>query len=350
MSSPVLYGSFNLNDNVNFFVIRKPISTVSITPTYFKIGRLTGMKKTGETTNERTIKMDVRVLGVSRSDLENQLDSMQQALNLRQQQLSMRTNDTRYFLADCVAMEAQLAPGQVLSTTVSLTFICYDPYAYSLQTTTFDTGDMQLTYNSTLIAYTGSTVVTGGGTAETFPVIRIYQHTTALTTTLTTQLNSGSAYSQLSVAALSSPLAANDQLIIGTSTTKTVTVSTAAPQGATTVNVTTFTSNATYTVGTQVKKDLTINSIQINQVVDNTILVVGTPLPTVNGDYIDIYCDPNDNVNGFTAQKNGGPDLSTVAGVFPEIEPIATEFDFIVKANSQPTIDVLFTYTSRWLS
>jgi len=350
MATTITYGTFNLNDNINYFVIKKPISTVAVSPTYFKIGRLTGMKKTGETVNERMIKMDIRVLGVSRSDLEDKIDAMQQALNLRQQQLTMRTNDARYFIADCLGLEAQLAPGQILSTVVSASFICYDPYAYSLQTTTFDTGNVLFTYDNPSQTYISSFSVTGGGTAETFPIIRVTQNTPTLTTTLSAQLNSGSSYAQISVAALTSALAVNDQLIIGTSTTKSVTVSVAAPIGATTVNVTTFTANATYNVGTQVKKDLTISTIQINQNVDNTILIVGTPLPTTIGDYVDIYCDPHDNVNGFTAQKNGGPGVSAVAGVFPEIEPISTGFTMYVRANSQPLLDVLFTYTSRWLS
>jgi predicted phage tail component-like protein len=350
MSSPVYYGSFNLNDNINYFVIQKPISTVNIAPTFFKIGRLTGMKKTGETINERTIKISVRVLGTDRGDLENKIDALQQAMNLRQQQLAMRTNDNRYYIADCVGIEGTLAPGQILSTVLALTFICYDPYGYSLQTSTYDTGDVQFTYNAPTSNYIYQLSFAAGGTAETYPVIRVTQHTPTLATTLTSQLNSGSAYTQISVAALPSALAVNDHLIIGTSPNKSVIVSTAAPAGATTVNVSSFTANSTYTVGTSVKKDLTMNSIQITQQTDNTILALGLPLPAAFGDYVDIYCDPYDNVNGYTAQVNGGPGLTSVGGVFPVVEPITTNFTFYIGANSQPTVDILFTYTSRWLS
>lgn len=350
MSSPVYYGTFNLNDNVNYFVIKKPISTVNIIPTYFKIGRLTGMKKTGETTNERTVKIDIRVLGTSRSDLENKIDALQQAMNLRQQQLSIRTNDTRYYVADCIQIEGSLSPGQILSTTLSLTFICYDPYAYSLQVSTFDTGNVQFTYDPVSTKYIYSFGFAAGGTAETRPVIRVTQQTPTLSTTLTTQLTSGSAYSQLQVAALPSALAVNDHLIIGTSPNKSVVVSTTAPVGATTINVTSFTSNTTYAVGTTVKKDLTMNSLQITQQTDNSILALGLPLPSNFGDYVDIYCDPYDNVNGYTAQVNGGPGLTTVGGIFPVVEPTTTNFVFYIGANSQPTVDILFTYTSRWLS
>lgn len=350
MGFPVTYGSFNLNDGINFFVIQKPISTVSVAPTYFKIGRLDGMKKTGEATNERQIKMTVRVIGTSRIDLENQIDIMQQALNLRQQQLTVRMNDTRYYLADCIAMDGSLGPGQILTTLVTLTFICYQPYALALQTTTYDTGNVLLPFSNPDNAYKTTLSVTGGGTVYNYPKIRVIQQTSPMTTTLTAQLTSGSAYSQLSVAPIASALNTGDKVIIGTSTTKTVSVSTFTPASSTVIPVNTFTSNATYTVGTSVVRDLTLNTIQFTQTVDNSILVVGTPLPTVNGDYVDIYCDPTDVTNGFTAQKNGGPGVSTVAGVFPVLEPIATGFTVFVTANSTPTLEFIFTYTSRWLS
>ena len=51
----ISYGSFNMNDNINYFVIGKPIEMVKIAPTMFKIGRLAGMKKTGEVVKERQI-------------------------------------------------------------------------------------------------------------------------------------------------------------------------------------------------------------------------------------------------------------------------------------------------------
>ena len=72
-------------------------------------------------------------------------------------------------------------------------------------------------------------------------------------TTLETALTSGTAYTSLSVAALTGAIAAGDTLTIGTgSTTQTVTSSAAAAAGATTIAVVSFTANAAYAIGTAV--------------------------------------------------------------------------------------------------
>src|SRR4051812_36906442 len=158
----VMFGAMNLNDNINYFVVSKPISTVAVAPAMYKISRIAGMKKTGETINERQMTVDVRVLGTSRADLENKIDVLQQALNLRNQKLSIRTNDSRYFYADCIKIDGDLAPGKILSTVLKITFICYQPYAYANSTSTVDTGTLAMTFSSGQL-YTLSQNVTGGG-------------------------------------------------------------------------------------------------------------------------------------------------------------------------------------------
>lgn len=73
------------------------------------------------------------------------------------------------------------------------------------------------------------------------------------TTTLTTALTSGTAYTSVDVQALEAPISSGDTITIGTgATTQTVTASAAAAIGATTIDVNSFTANAAYAVGTTI--------------------------------------------------------------------------------------------------
>ncbi len=77
-------------------------------------------------------------------------------------------------------------------------------------------------------------------------------------TTLSSGLTSGNAYTTLSVAAIAQAEAVGDTLTMGLgSTTQTVTVSTAASIGATTIHVSSFVANAAYASGTPVNDNAT---------------------------------------------------------------------------------------------
>jgi hypothetical protein len=78
--------------------------------------------------------------------------------------------------------------------------------------------------------------------------------TNAASTTLTSALASGTAYTALSVVALPGPLASGTALTIGygTGQTQTVITNVAATVGATSISVNSFTANAVYTIGTNV--------------------------------------------------------------------------------------------------
>lgn len=349
MATPITYGSFNLNDNVNYFVINKSLSAPAIVPTMYKIGRLEGMKKTGETINERQIPIQVRILGTSRTDLESKVDTMQKALNFRNQQFSLRANDSRYFMADCIKCEVDLSPGKVISTIANLLFFCYQPYPFAASASTQDSGTVAMTFSSGQI-YTYSNSVTGGGTVFNRPSIRIYQRTAACSTTLTTGLTNNNVYTTLSVASLPVGLTTRDTLTIGTGPSQNVTVSANASPGATSVSVTSFTANNTYASSTAVNRNVAMTNIQVAQTTDSTHLYITIGLPVVTGDYIDINCDPTNNATGWTAILNSSGFLSTLNGVFPVIEPTSTNFTYTITCNSNPSIQVVYTYTPRWLS
>lgn len=109
------------------------------------------------------------------------------------------------------------------------------------------------TYGNMVITKTGKEVYADAqqGSALNFTSLQIGSG--QLTTTLESGLSSGSAYTSLSVAALTSPVANGQSLTIGTgSTTQTVTASASAAVGDTTISVTSFTANAAYGSGTTV--------------------------------------------------------------------------------------------------
>lgn len=169
------FGSFNLNDGLNYFLLSKDShSLVSVAETLFKVGRLEGMKKTGAVTNERIINAQVRVLGTSRADLENKLDTMMQALALQQQHLTLHSNDSRYFIADCVDAKAPLGPGNVVTTVATLKFVCQQPYALAASASNFNTSNVTLTLVSgSTYQFSGGISIAGGGNIFSRPTITI---------------------------------------------------------------------------------------------------------------------------------------------------------------------------------
>lgn len=168
-STPVYFGSFNLNDNVNYFVIEKTLSTVPIKQTLFKVARLEGMKKTGAVQNERQISIKLRVVGTSRSNLESLLDTLNAALILPQQNLVMHALDARYFIADCTDVQITLPQGSVVSATVSLTFTAQQPFAFATSASSYTTTLSGWTVSSGV--YSANFSVTAGGNVFCRPAV-----------------------------------------------------------------------------------------------------------------------------------------------------------------------------------
>jgi predicted phage tail component-like protein len=352
--NPVLYGNFNLNDGMNFFVVGKSYGFPAINPSMFKIGRLEGMKKVGENINERKIKIDMRILGTSRADLEDKIDNLLNALFNRNQQLVMHSNDNRYFVCDCLDFQCDLATGNIISTTATVEFIAYQPFAYSALPTIFDTGVITMPLQGAALgstSYSQSWTINSGGNVFARPSVRIYQRTPVNATTMTgTALIATHIYGSITCAQTQFNLNVGDDLILSSGGhTQSVVVAQFTPFGSTTINVGGFSANFAYPAGTTITRDMTWGPIQINQTTDQQVLQISTNLPTTTGDYLDINCDPL-TTNGYTVIKNGSGVLSTIAGSFPVLEDGNSGWTITIQANSVPQIQVVWTWQQRWIS
>jgi hypothetical protein len=352
--SPVTYGSFNLNDGINYFVTRKSLGFPAINPSMFKIARLEGMKKVGENINERKIQIEMRILGVSREDLETKIDQLLDALFNRNQNLAMHSNDSRYFICDCVDFKCDLKPGQVISTAATLDFIAYNPFAYSASSTSFDTGIITMPSVGTSLgqaAYSTTYGLNSGGNVFTRPNLRIMQQTPLCSFSMTgATLIAGHIYNSIPCTATPQELNIGDDLILTSGThMQSVVVAAFTPAGSTSVNVGGFAANFAYPAGSSLTRDLTWGQIQVNQTTDQQVLVISSGLPATFGDYIDINCDPT-TTNGFSAILNGGNALSTVAGSFPILEDGSTNWTITILSNSVPQVEFIWTWTPRWIS
>lgn len=277
MAIPVTYGTFNINDGINYYVVgRDSPSFTPIVQTYYKVGRLEGMKKTGEVVNEKHIEVDMIIVGASRSDLETKIDALQQALNLRGQNLVLRSNDSRYYIADCIDCQIQFQPGNTLYCSAKVLFVAVNPWAYAASTSTNDTGTVTMALSSGKIYnLVNNRNITGGGNVFSRPVLRIY------------------------------------------------------------------------------KRDATAvwSQVSVTQNTDAQTLIVSSNLPTTNGGYIDIYCDPGGS-NGFGALLNSTTTQCTVSGIFPVMEPTATSWTIQITTTTNGTFSgqAVWTWTPRWLS
>lgn len=164
---PYTYGSFNLNDGVNFIRQSVDFSTVEVQQATSPIGRFPGVKKTGELLGERVIVVQVLVKSnatpPTRADLETQIDKLQAAMSLRQQNLSLHALDGRYYIADCTKVAIQLAPGQVIAAIATLTFRCQQPYALAASALTYSSGIISPTLVSgSSYTWTSPNIVSAG--------------------------------------------------------------------------------------------------------------------------------------------------------------------------------------------
>lgn len=137
------------------------------------MGRLEGVKKTGETIAEKTITVKMRVLGTSRADLENKIDTMLQALELRQQQLVMHTNDSRYWIADCIDKSISLGQSSIISSVCTLKFLAQQPYALATASSTFTMANQTLGLVSGSVYGTTTQNIVGGGNVFARPTLVI---------------------------------------------------------------------------------------------------------------------------------------------------------------------------------
>lgn len=174
MATPAYYGTFNFNDGINYFLTSKDSSSMpEVKQTYFKIGRLEGVKKTGETIDEKVITCEILILGTSRADLENKIDAAQSAFWTRAQYLQLHTNDTRQGVADCVKFTTKLVGTQIIYAKASVTFVMQIPFPSSQTAQSHDTGSVTLTLVSGTTYTFPNIIVLGGGNVYAYPTITL---------------------------------------------------------------------------------------------------------------------------------------------------------------------------------
>jgi len=168
MTIPYSYGGFLLHDNLTFFMEAVDLSWVDITQVMTKIARMEGMKKSGESQDDRKVKLTVAVMPLAgtRAALEAALDTLDLALYQRQQPLVLH-GDGRYFVADCVSSKRVINHPSYVA--MELDFECQQPFAYAPAPSSSSATLFGLGSNP----YTFTTAVTGGGTVFSRPTITI---------------------------------------------------------------------------------------------------------------------------------------------------------------------------------
>lgn len=169
------FGSFNLNDNTNYILRSKNLDFAEAKPMLQKLAHLDGMKIGGLSVNSRQIQVTLEVVGSSRTDLESKLDTLDLALSLKQQRLTLHaTSDNRYFIADCLSAKAQIVNADApVRAMVNLVFLCQIPYAINPTVSTQSIAAGSLTLVSGHIYQFANQVFAGGGTAIALPTIHL---------------------------------------------------------------------------------------------------------------------------------------------------------------------------------
>ena len=177
MSSPCFFGSFPLNDGINYYTISKQLDPPALQYVTSPVARIPGTKSNGSRINERPITVVVRVVSTgpnaSRIDLESKVDALLGALQYRQQRLSLHASDSRYFLCDCVNAPFSFAQGNVLWCDVTCTFVAYTPYAFAAAQSTYSIPSTVMGSISSGTWGIPVQTITGGGNVFNYPTLVI---------------------------------------------------------------------------------------------------------------------------------------------------------------------------------
>lgn len=93
-------------------------------------------------------------------------------------------------------------------------------------------------------------------------------------------------------------------------------------------------------------------SLVVSQLNDSQSITVTSSLPAINGDFLDIYCDPTLPGNGYTVQLNNSGVPILFSGVFPVQEPNSTSWKIVVGISGSGTVTLKATWvwTPRWVA
>lgn len=206
--SYALFGSYSLDSfsgGIGNILRSKDVSAPIVTPVTSNVSRRYGSVKNGELVGARDIDVELKIVGVSRSDLIARLDALKKALRLRGQSLVIYEDGRLFQNVDCLEASAKLAGGaNILACVASLRFKAYDPMAYAATSSSYDTGTVALTLASGVYSFP-AIAIAGGGTVESYPLIHIVDKTggtvqwSAISVTQTTDSQTITTYSTAGV-------------------------------------------------------------------------------------------------------------------------------------------------------
>lgn len=357
---PYLYGSFQINNHsagLGYFLQSKDLDLATYAPTLAPIARQDLWKITGWQVKERTIQTDIMIIGTSRTDCEARIDTLFQALSLRDQQLVLH-EDGRYWTANATTGKVRFQSGTgIVHAKVPVTFLCAHPYARAnAAAAPYDSGS--LAYTASGSSYISPIfTVAAGGTTYSWPQLHLVNKTASLgSTTLTTALTQGQSYNAIQVSNTSFSGTVGQvltlyALVSGQLWTQKLTVSSAYATNSVQINVNSFTAAFNFPNTTTVYVSTAWNQVSISQLTDNYTLSVSStsaaPLPQTLNDTLDIYTDPS---NGMYIVTNGLSQYLDFTGAFPPLEPGNTQFQVQISADSAPTVDFAMSWTARYQS
>jgi len=208
-----LLNGLNINNGTSFFVLNKPFDFPTASPALAKIARLEGNTVTGYDIKPRTIPIQVRILGTSRSNLESNIDTLYQALATPNVTLSLHS-DGRYWRGTVTDVKLSLASNVPLTAVCTITFTAFQPYPWASSVSANDTGVQQMSGSGPTYTYTYS--VTGGGNIWTYPSITVTLKTPSVQGTLTSAYTpSNSGVTQLLCSNPGGTILNNDVFIVG---------------------------------------------------------------------------------------------------------------------------------------
>jgi|SRR5580765_2071575 len=184
MTSPQAYffGSTNINDNVNYFLLSKNLDFPEVKPALAKVAHLDGEKQSGSAINSRTIQLKIGVISnanpPTRADLESKLDMLDKALALKQQLLQLHALDSRAFTSDCISAKVTFSGSSPIMAIVDATFLCVTNYAYAASASTHSISSAALTLVSGSVYKYADQSFSGGGSAVALPTIHLVNTTT----------------------------------------------------------------------------------------------------------------------------------------------------------------------------
>ncbi len=378
------YGSLQLNANsagLGLFLLSKNLDMVEYQPSLTAIARQDLYKINGYQVSARHITCEILVVGTTRTDCIARKDALEAGLAPRDQQLIIH-EDGRYWTANAVTGKAKFAAGAgIVQCRIPVAFVCANPFAVAAAAATpFDSGT--LAYTSNGAQYVSPTFAfLGGGSAYSYPQLHIINTTpTAPTTTLTSALVAGTAYTSLAVVSTPTQYVAGQVLIVTYTSgspsfqifVQKVTVSVTTAAAATSIPVNSFTPIYAMASGSQTTVGASIawTNVTVAQLTDNYTISATTAsstsyalsgggvgyvlpaiLPQINGDFLDIYCDPQ-GTNGLAviSTVDGIAAILEPIGAFPVLEPTLTQWTVQITADSAPSADFSVIWTPRYAS